>query len=74
MCEEHRWIGVIVTVDDGNGDLDISFMYPHGPTSSFSWPKRKYKCLVSFKHVLCCISSPCIVIGRQYDLMDKDTR
>ena len=36
MYDGHWWVGVIVTVDDCNNDLDISFMHPHGPTRSFS--------------------------------------
>ena len=63
MYDEHWWIGVIVTADDCNSDLDISFMYCHGPTRSFSWPKREDRCLAPFTRVLCCVLTPGTVTG-----------
>ena len=67
MYDGHQWIGVILAVD-------ISFMHPHGLTWLFSWPRWDGWCLVSFKHVLCCISTPCTVTGLQYNHMDQDIK
>ena len=59
MYNGHWSIGVIVTVDDCNSDLDISFMVPHGPSRSFGWPKRENRCLVPFKYIVRCTLTPC---------------
>lgn len=74
MYDEHWWIGVIMTVDDSNGDLDISFIYCHGPTGLISWPEWEDSCLVPFTLVLCCVLTPCTVAGHQYNLMHKDAK
>ena len=74
MYNGHWLIRVIVTFDNFNGDLDMSFIDPHDPTRLFSWPKQENRCLLPFKHVLYCISTLCTVTGQQYNLMDKDTK
>jgi len=32
------WIGVIEEISDGNLEVKVKFMFPHGPSPFFIWP------------------------------------
>ncbi len=41
----------LVQGEDGN-EANVSFMYPHGPKTSFQWPTPEDICCVPADHVL----------------------
>ena len=66
------WIGLIIEIDQEQGDLEIEFMHPHGPKKTFAWPETSYTCHVTLQNILCCISPPSTVTGRSYQISDAD--
>ena len=58
------WVDTILEIDDDEGDFQINFMHPPGPTKSFTWPSRPDICWVSSLHMLCKIHSPKTITGR----------
>ena len=58
IYDQNWYVGVILDTDATNGDTFVNFMQPHGPSTSFSWPKHEDKCWVPSEHVLCIIDSP----------------
>ena len=53
-------------------DAEITFMHPHGPTRSFTFPHRVDKCLIPLEHILCVIKMPSTETGCQYNVNHSD--
>ena len=39
-------------------DAKVQFLHPHGPATSFHWPKKDDTCWVPLEHILCVIPAP----------------
>lgn len=66
MYDREWWIGNIKSVDHEENDVQVSFMHPHGPNKSFSWPRKDDVCWVPLSHVLDIINAPVTTTGRRY--------
>ena len=70
---DHKWwVGMILEINEDEGDFQINLMHPPGPTQSFTWPSRPDICWVSSLHMLCKIDSPKTVTGRTYNISYSD--
>ena len=72
IYENKWWIGIIEIVNENERDLDIKFMHPHGPASSFHWPHFPDRCIIPMNHVLVIITPPNTATGRQYTINTDD--
>lgn len=52
------YVGVVLTKDEEENDVEVSFLKPHGPSPSFSWPQRRDVCYVPVNNIISCISPP----------------
>lgn len=69
LYDQKWYIGVILEVDVENGDVQVNFMHPNGPSRSFQWPKNQDICWVPNQHILCTIDCPSLATTRgQYHL------
>ena len=72
MYDNNWWIGLVQSVNFEEGDVEINFMHPHGPTSQFHWPSRNDICYVPMDKLLCKISTPITSTGRLYSINEID--
>ena len=72
VYEQATWIGVVCEVDQENEDVLVKFLHPRFPSPSFHWPSRNDMCWVPNIHLLCNISVPTTVTGRQYTVDEND--
>ena len=68
------WIGLIRETSENEGDVQISFLHPHGPAASFHWPSREDICYVPLQCILRVIVTPSTPNGRQYYLDNEDKK
>ncbi len=66
------WFGIILDISLEHEDCLVSFMNPHGPARSFTWPRRIDKCWIPFCDILRKVSTPITVTGRQYTFLQSD--
>ena len=65
---------MVLAIDSDNKDVQVQFMHPHYPSSSYKWPVRGDEYWVPQNHVIATIETPSLstVIGRQYKLSKSD--
>ena len=68
--DDQLWLGMISQADNDNSEVLVSFMHPHFPARSFTWPRRADTCWVPISKVLCVVDAPMTstASGRQYCL------
>ena len=66
------WIGVAIDRDDENEDINIKFLHPSFPSTSYHWPQRDDACWVPKTYILCIITAPTTATGRQYHISKND--
>jgi len=66
------WVGLVTDVDSEEGDVQVTFMHPHGPRKTFNWPQHDDIVYVSVKNVICQIEPPTTSTGRTYTITDND--
>ena len=47
------WVGLVQNVNCDEKDVEIIFLHLPGPSNSFTWPKRKDVCWISYMNVIC---------------------
>lgn len=62
------WIGKILNCCNEYNDYQIMFMHPHGPSSSYIWPKSLDVCWIPYEHIMKIVSSPSTTTGRTYNI------
>ena len=70
--EEKWWIGMVMDVNEEEGDALVKFMHPCGLAGSFYWPSKDDQCLVPFAHILLKTDIPTTTSGRTYILGRQD--
>ena len=73
--DEHWWVGLVIDLDDKSNDVLVKFMSPHGPSSSFSWPRRDDVCWVPGSAIIRILKTPSTTSsGRSYKLDASDSK
>ena len=49
------------------GDLNIEFLHPYGLMKTFSWPSVADKCFVPASNILCVMTAPTTITGRNFE-------
>jgi hypothetical protein len=72
--DDKHWLGMVMELDRDNADVQVKFMNPHLPSTSFKWPVRDDVCWVPKPNVLCVIDAPVLqtATGRNYQLKKND--
>ena len=70
MYDQQWWVGNICDTSEEQ-DVKVTFMHPHGPSKSFSWPTREDICWVPLPHIIKIIDAPVTSTGRKYKLPTK---
>lgn len=69
VYENNWWIGMIQCFNEVEGDYDVKFMHPHGPSETFFWPQKEDQCPVPAAHLLCIVNPPeTTSLGRSYKI------
>ena len=66
-------MGIIANVDKEE-DVQVKFMHPFGPSSSFQWPHVDDICWVPNNHILCKTDIPITSSGRFYSILEYDRK
>lgn len=69
--DKHWWLAYILDKDEELDELKVTFLHPHGPSSSFSYPSKPDVLWVPLMDVLCSVE-PLTPTGRTYVLTKKD--
>lgn len=72
--DDKHWLGMVMEIDRDNADVQVKFMHPHLPSTSFKWPVRDDICWVPKPNILYVINAPVLqtVTGRNYQLEKND--
>ena len=54
----HWWMGLVLSVNEPQLEVDVKFMYPHGPSPSFFWPEQDDTCTIPYNQIICTIDTP----------------
>lgn len=70
VYENNWWIGMVQCFNEVEGDYNIKFMHPHGPSETFFWPQKEDQCPVPVAHFLCNVNPPekASQVGRSYKI------
>lgn len=68
LYDRQWWIGNIRAISEEEQDVQVTFMHPHGPSQTYSWPRREDNCWVPLVHIMKIIDAPLTSTGRQYKL------
>ena len=65
---------MVLVIDSDNKDVQVWFIHPHYPSSSYKWPVRDDECWVPENHVIATTETPSLstVTGCQYKLSNSD--
>ena len=77
MYDGFWWLAYVLNTLGDSAEVELNFLYPHGPSRSFSYPTRPDRLLISLQDILTVVD-PKTVTGRMYTLsteeMDAATR
>lgn len=65
------WLGCVLSTDEVEREVSISFLQPAGPATSFSYPRKPDVLSVPVNFVLCRVD-PSTVTGRTYTLTETE--
>jgi hypothetical protein len=73
-CEydNHWWAACVISTDENKDEVNLSFLHPHGPSPTFSYPRTPDLLSVTFHHILTKID-PMTTTGRVYSLTKNET-
>jgi len=74
LYDRNWWIGMVMSVNDGEHEAEVKFMHSHGPARSFFWLSREDLCYVPYTHILLSIGMASTSSGRQYRISEKDLK
>lgn len=67
------YFALVLSKDESEGDIQVKFMHPHGPASSFHWPTKEDMCWIPLSNVICCVNTPVTkASGRVYYFTERD--
>ena len=66
------WVGLATQVDVEQGDINVQFMFPHGPPKTSNWPETENSFYVPIPNIFCQISSPTTTTGQIYKITDEE--
>ena len=49
---DHWWLGVVEEISSENADVQVKFLQPHGPKSSFYYPTSADQCWIELADIL----------------------
>ena len=73
VYESEWWLACVLSVDSDNAEVRLTFLHPHGPTSSYRYPVIPDILSVPVSDLLCRVS-PRTVTGRTYTITQKESR
>ena len=59
---------MVLEADWAINDIKITFMHPHGPSDSFSWPSKDDVCWMSPSSVILKLNAPATSNSRSYKI------
>ena len=70
----NQWFfGLVLSKNEEENDVEISFLRLHGPSPSFYWPVRRKTCCIPINHILCTVTAPSTTsYGRVYRFVHSD--
>ena len=71
VYEEEWWIGYVLEKNEEEGIVFLSFLHPHGPSSSSKYPTLADPLWIASCDILCKVN-PTIPTGRVYNLPADD--
>ena len=60
-------VDIVAEVNVHKGDLKIEFLHPYGLRKTFSWPSVADKCFVPASNILCVMTAPTAITGRNFE-------
>ena len=54
----HCWLGLILSVNEPQLEVNVKFMCPHGPSPSFYWPEQDDICTIPYNQIIGTIDTP----------------
>ena len=66
------WIACVDEIFPHSNEVSVNFLYPHGPSPSYFYPRRPDSLVVDVDDILVQLS-PTTVTGRTYHLSEDDT-
>ena len=72
----HKWVGIASQVGTAHKDIEIKFLHPPCPTTSYTWPRREDIYWVPITNTLCLLQTSSLntATGRQYCLHNDDKK
>ena len=67
------WLASVLEKMEESDEVKVSFLYPHRPARSFSYPGRKNE-LIILPSVVLTVVNPRTATGRTYSLADDETK
>lgn len=56
---DQKWyVGLIVSINIAQNELEVKSMHPYGPSTSFHWPCRPDAVWLTLTQVLCVVDTP----------------
>ena len=74
LYDKKWWVGIVTNANKEEGDVEVKFMHPHGPSRSFKWPHTDDICWVPNEHMLFKIEIPTTSSGRSYNISENDRK
>lgn len=71
FCDRNWWLACVLEVKQDENIVKLTFLHPHGPSSSFRYPADEDVRVVQIDHILTCVD-PRTRTGRTYTLLKKD--
>ena len=65
------WAGSVRDSSGVNNDVQVQFLYPHGPARRFYWRNREDICWVPAQHIITKMPVPTTATGRRYHLDEQ---
>ena len=63
IYDSNWWIGLVISIDTKENDVEVNFLHPSGPSKYFYWPSREDICWVPSSHILCKIGQPKLALA-----------
>ena len=67
LHQQKWWVGCVLQVYEDSGEVFVRFLHPHGPSSSFRYPRRDDNVSIHFENVLTKVD-PLTTTGKCYTL------
>lgn len=71
IYENNWWLAYVLAKEKSKDEVKVSFLYPAGPSTSFSYPRSQDILWLPVTYVLCKVN-PVTPTGRVYNLSEKE--